>query len=106
MDSNISNKRRSEPAQAGSLDVVVSTPICDKAKIEVLHCSDHGSGYLKAVDIETAESLEREKTFYRDLLQQITQDPRKTRARRLVESGLTFWDAMREEKAKRANPRI
>ena len=59
MDSNISNERRSEPAQAGSLDAVVSTPICDKAKIEVLHCSDHGSGYLKAVDIETAESLER-----------------------------------------------
>lgn len=95
-----------ETLNAGSLDPVVSTPICDKAKIEVLHCSDHGSGYLKAVDIETAESLEREKTFYRDLLQQITQDPRKTRARRLAESGLTFWDAMREEKARRANKKV
>lgn len=69
MDYNFSNKRRSEPDQAGSLDAVVSTPICDKAKIEVLHC---------------------------------TQDPRKTRARRLAESGLTFWDAMREEKVRRA----
>lgn len=55
------------------------------------------------MDIETAESLEREKAFYRELLQQIAQDSRKTRARRLAESGLTFWDAMREEKARRAN---
>ncbi len=94
------SEKPESPAGFGEL---VSTPICDKAKIEVLHCWDQGSGYLKAVDIETAESLEREKTFYRELLQQITQDSRKTRARRLAESGLIFWDAMREEKAKRAN---
>lgn len=35
--------------------------------------------------------------FYRELLEQIAADPRRTRARRLAESGLTFWDSMREE---------
>lgn len=35
---------------------------------------------------------------YRELLRSIAQDPRKTRARRLAESGLMFWDAMMEEK--------
>jgi len=38
--------------------------------------------------------------FYRRLLEQICEDPRRTRARRLAESGLLFWDAMQEEAAK------
>ena len=43
---------------------------------------------------------QREARFYRRLLEQIVQDPRRTRARRLAESGLRFWDAI--GKAKRA----
>lgn len=35
--------------------------------------------------------------FYRRLLEQICEDPRRTRARRLAESGLQFWDTMRAE---------
>jgi hypothetical protein len=69
----------------------------------VLHCSEQGSGYLYAVDVDTAKSIEQEKTFYRGLLEQVCQDSRKTRARRLSESGLMFWDQMQEEKARRAN---
>lgn len=42
-------------------------------------------------------AVEREAAFYRDLLVQITQDARKTRARRLAESGLMFWDQMKNE---------
>ena len=38
--------------------------------------------------------------FYRRLLEQICEDPRRTRARRLAESGLLFWDAMQDEAAK------
>lgn len=99
-------KKRVAEAKSGAavrVQPLVSTPICDKAKIEVLHCTDHGSGYLYAVDVETAKSIEQEKTFYRGLLDQVCQDARKTRARRLAESGLMFWDAMQAEKARRAN---
>lgn len=39
----------------------------------------------------------RESVFYRETLEQITQDPRKTRARRLAESALMFWDSMQKE---------
>jgi hypothetical protein len=49
---------------------------------------------------EKTESLRREKDFYRDLLKQICDDPRNTRAKRLAKSGLTFWDAMQKEKVK------
>lgn len=38
--------------------------------------------------------------FYRRLLEQICEDPRRTRARRLAESGLLFWDSMQAEAAK------
>jgi hypothetical protein len=51
---------------------------------------------------DIAKAIEQEKTFYRDLLEQVCQDARKTRARRLVESGLMFWDQMQAEKSKRA----
>lgn len=39
--------------------------------------------------------------FYRELLEQITQDSRKTRARRLAESGLMFLDQTVKEAKKR-----
>lgn len=45
--------------------------------------------------------VERERAFYRKLLEKICQDTRRTRARRLAESGLNFWDAMKAEKHKR-----
>ena len=41
--------------------------------------------------------------FYRNLLEQIKTDPRKTRARRLAESGLMFWDTQMAEKRKDKN---
>lgn len=52
------------------------------------------------------QTLEREAAFYRKLLEQITEDSRKTRARRLAESGLMFWDSMQAEKRKRANEKL
>lgn len=52
------------------------------------------------------QTLEREAAFYRHLLEQITEDSRKTRARRLAESGLMFWDSMQAEKRKRANEKL
>lgn len=45
--------------------------------------------------------VEHEAAFYLDLLKQIAADPRKTRARRLAESGIVFWDSLKEESAKR-----
>lgn len=36
MDSNISNERRSEPAQAGSLDAVVGRIVCNNAELHWL----------------------------------------------------------------------
>jgi len=49
----------------------------------------------------TGAEIEREKIFYRELLESICQEGRKTRARRLAESGLMFWDQMQKEKSKR-----
>lgn len=45
----------------------------------------------------------QEAAFYRDLLEQICQDTRKTRARRLAESGLMFWDSVQPEKSSGTN---
>jgi len=97
------NQSKTEGAAAVRVQPLVSTPICDANRIEVLSCTDHGSGYLYAVDEDIAKAIEREKTFYRGLLEQVCQDARKTRARRLAESGLMFWDQMQAEKSKRAN---
>ena len=44
--------------------------------------------------------LQGEMAHYRELLEQISKDTRKTRARRLAESGLMFWDTQMEEKRK------
>lgn len=46
-------------------------------------------------------AAKREAAFYRQQLELICQDPRRTRARRLAESALTFWDSMQQEAAKR-----
>ena len=45
-------------------------------------------------------AVEREAAFYRDLLEKICQDTRMTRARRLADSGLMFWDQMKKEAQK------
>ncbi len=45
----------------------------------------------------SAPSPKTAEAFYRELLEQIAADPRRTRARRLAESGLIFWDSMLEE---------
>jgi hypothetical protein len=47
--------------------------------------------------VPSASSAEK---FYRQLLEQIASENRKTRGRRLAESGLTFWDSMQREKLK------
>lgn len=52
------------------------------------------------------DETERAQAFYRGLLEQISKDPRRTRARRLAESGLLFWDAMQEEAAKNKVPNV
>jgi hypothetical protein len=63
----------------------------------------HPKMKLKLANYRKRKSIEREKTFYRGLLEQVCQDGRKTRARRLAESGLMFWDSMQAEKSKRSN---
>ena len=47
------------------------------------------------------EAVKREAKFYREQLELICQDSRKTRARRLAESALAFWDSMTAEVVKR-----
>lgn len=44
---------------------------------------------------------EREAAFYRQQLELICKDKRKTRARRLAESALMFWDQMQKEATQR-----
>lgn len=87
-------------ASPGSLDPVVSTPITDAVRDK--NACEHDSVKFCAM-VDNARALEREAAFYRGLLQQICEDARKTRARRLAESGLMFWDSMKAEKSKRAN---
>lgn len=79
----------------------VSTPITDSAKF-----NERGTPLYATVPADLCADMEREKAFYRDLLEQITQDPRKTRARRLAESGLIFWDAIMQGKRQRANSQL
>ena len=62
----------------------------------LMNCDHQDDGWCLAC----VKAQWSEMTHYRELLEQITQDNRKTRARRLAESGLTFWDAMMEEKQK------
>lgn len=48
--------------------------------------------------------MERECIFYRNQLELIAGDRRKTRGQRMASSALTFWDAIKaEEAAKGAN---
>jgi len=46
-------------------------------------------------------AVKREARFYREQLELICKESRKTRARRLAESALTFWDSLKAEAAKR-----
>lgn len=51
---------------------------------------------LAAQEVCAAINGERQAAkFYRDNLETIAGDPRKTRGRRLAESALMFWDSMR-----------
>lgn len=53
---------------------------------------------------EEMNMSESEAQFYRKQLELIAEDKRKTRARRLAESALTFWDQMQKEKVKTIQP--
>ena len=56
---------------------------------------------VSVVSVSTGSSaVPTAEAFYRRLLEQICEDARRTRARRLAESGLRFWDAMQDEAAK------
>ena len=45
--------------------------------------------------------LEREKIFYREQLEIIANDKRRTSGQRLAKSALTFWDAIQAEAKKK-----
>lgn len=79
--------------------VLYSTPIVD-ALAEVRH--EPYGGLIWAND---ARKIERDRNFYRELLQQIAEDPRRTKARRLAESGLAFWDALQSAKTEALQPK-
>lgn len=49
---------------------------------------------------ETLKKTKAEAQFYREQLEMIAADARKTRGRRLAESALTFWDAMKKHRPK------
>ena len=56
---------------------------------------------VSVVSVSTGSSaVPTAEAFYRRLLEQICEDSRRTRARRLAESGLRFWDAMQDETEK------
>ena len=52
------------------------------------NCPHSPDGWCLACVLKT----HNEARHYRELLEQISKDPRKTRARKLAESGLLFWD--------------
>lgn len=68
-----------------------ATPIVDAM------CGSRHEPISGLIWADEARKIEREKSFYRGLLEQISQDHRKTRARRLAESGMIFWDQMQKE---------
>jgi hypothetical protein len=71
---------------------------CEKPVEEKTRCDKRkGVSDQRPVSTPITDAKEQEKTFYRSLLEQICQDARKTRARRLAESGLMFWDQIRAE---------
>jgi len=88
--------------QRRSLPRMVSTPVTESL-IWKNACA-HDSVKFCAM-VECSRHFERESAFYRKLLEQICLDPRRTTARRLAESGLCFWDALREEKRNRDKAR-
>ena len=61
----------------------------------LMNCDHQGDGWCLAC----VKAQWQEMTHYRELLEQISKDTRKTRARRLAESGLMFWDTQQQLKA-------
>ena len=61
----------------------------------LMNCEHSGEGWC----LDCVRSQRNETTHYRELLEQISKDTRKTRARRLAESGLMFWDTLQQSKA-------
>jgi len=83
-------KPKSKPKSCKTQDST-PTPIVD-ALCEAQH--EPACGLIWADD---ARTIEREKAFYRDLLEQIALGSRKTQARRLATAGLEFWDNMQKD---------
>jgi len=75
-------------------------PITSKATLQTLHIDDKGGGWIYAVPVLTSQQLEKEKSFYRGILEQIADNKRRTREVRLAKSALVFWDELQREKAK------
>ena len=61
----------------------------------LMNCEHSDEGWCLAC----VKAQWQEMTHYRELLEQISKDDRKTRARRLAESGLMFWDTQQQSKA-------
>ena len=57
---------------------------------------------VRSIDLLAA--TKREAAFYRKTLEQVCDDTRNTRAKRLASSALTFWDQM--QKAKHQKPQL
>ena len=62
----------------------------------LMNCDHQGDGWC----LDCVKAQWQEMTHYRELLEQISKDARKTRARRIAESGLMFWDTQMEQKRK------
>ena len=60
------------------------------------------TGGTKGVGIsDLLAAAKRDAAFYRKTLEQICEDERKTRGRRIAETALMFWDRIKEEAAER-----
>jgi uncharacterized protein YbaR (Trm112 family) len=80
-------------------------PYCQKP-IKDTEASEHTEDGLAHTKCLCAPSAaKREAAFYREQLELICKDHRRTRARRLAESALTFWDSLKAEAAKRKKAR-
>ena len=60
------------------------------------------TGGTKGVGISNLlAAAERDAAFYRKTLEQICDDERKTRGRRIADTALMFWDRIKKEAAER-----
>lgn len=60
---------------------------------------------MKANEVSHILAIRREAKFYRDQLELIAADSRRTRAQRLAFSALTFWDTLRGDRVLEASGR-